>query len=64
MGRELGVEHLKQLGENEGLSLKILSGKLEVLMALTSANRLSELQALDLQFRYYKQNGVLFKLAS
>ena len=33
-------------------------------MALTSANRLSELQALDLRFRYYKQNGVLFKLAS
>ena len=64
MGRELGVEHLKQLGENEGLSLKILSGKLDVLMALTSANRLSELQALDLWFRYYKQNGVLFKLAS
>ena len=33
-------------------------------MALTSANRVLELQALDLRFRYYKHNGVLFKLAS
>ena len=60
----LVLEHLKQLGENKGLSLKILSGKLVVLMTLTSANRLSELQALDLRFCYCKHNGVLFKLAS
>ena len=57
-------EYLKQQGQDKDLSLKRLSGKLVVLVALTSANRPSELQALDLRFCYYKQNGVLFKLAS
>ena len=50
-----------KLGGNKGLSLKALSGKLVFLMALTRANRLSELQALDLCFCYYQHNGVHFK---
>ena len=54
---------LKGQGNNE-LSLKELSGKLALLMALVSANRTSELQALDLRFRSYTPEGVLFKLAS
>ena len=58
------LEHIKELGENKNLSLKTLSCKLVVLMALTSANRVSEIHALDLRFRYYKSDGVLFKLAS
>lgn len=58
------LKHIKNLGENKNLSRKILSCKLVVLMAITSANRISELQALDLRFRYYKTNGVLFRLAS
>lgn len=33
-------------------------------MALVSANRTSELQALDLHFRSYTPDGVLFKLSS
>jgi len=33
-------------------------------MSLTSASRVSELQALDLRFRQYTVNGVVFKLAS
>jgi len=56
--------HITQLGENKDLPLKALSSKLVVLIALTSASRVSELQALDLHFHYHKPNGVLFKLAS
>jgi len=33
-------------------------------MALVGANRTSELQALDLRFRYFTPNGVEFKLSS
>ena len=55
------VQHLKGLGNNADLSLKTLSGKLTLLMALTLASRRSELQALDLRF---KPEGVLFRLAS
>ena len=55
---------IKKLGKNEDLSLKDLSGKLALLMALVSANRTSELQALDLRFRVYTPEGVRFKLAS
>ena len=55
---------IKKLGKNENLSLKDLSGKLALLMALVSANKTSELQALDLTFRVYTPEGVRFKLAS
>ena len=58
------LEHIKRLGENKEISLKTLSFKLVVLMALIRASRVSELQALDLRFRYYKPDGVLFRLAS
>jgi len=60
----LVVDYISQMGENKDLSLKDLSSKLLTLMALTSASRVSELQALDLRFHYYKPNGVLFKLAT
>ena len=46
------------------MSLKELTGKLALLMALVSANRTSELHALDLRFRSYSPDGVLFRLAS
>lgn len=42
---------LQKQGENKDLSLKHLSLKLMMLMSLTSASRVSELQALDLRFR-------------
>jgi len=53
---------LKNQGDNQDLSLKELSGKLVILMAIVSANRTAELQALDLQFRSYSPDGVTFKL--
>ena len=55
---------VKEQGENKDISLKELSGKLALLMALVSANRTSELHALDLQFRSYTPEGIQFKLAS
>ena len=54
---------LKGQGSNEEMSLKDLSGKLALLMALVSANKTSELHALDLRFKSYTPVGVLFKLA-
>ena len=58
------LDYITKLGENKDLPLKQLSFKLLMLMCLVSANRISELHALDLHFRYHKPNGVLFKLAS
>lgn len=54
--------YMKALGPNGSLSLKQLSLKLAMLMALVEASRSSELAALDLRFRVYKPEGVFFKL--
>ena len=59
---DIVVQHILNMGENSTLSLKSLSQKLAFLMALVVASRTSELQALDLRFRVYKPNGVLFRL--
>jgi len=58
------LEYLTGLGNNSSLSLKTLSGKLALLMALVTASRTSELHALDLRYRVFRPEGVLFKLAS
>ena len=47
------IRYLKTMGENDTLSLKQLSQKLALLMALVDASRISELQALDLRYRSY-----------
>ena len=56
------IRHLRTMGENESLSLKQLSQKLALLMALVDASRVSELQALDLRYRSYHPEGVIFQL--
>ena len=58
------LKHITELGENKDLSLKQLSMKLAMLMALVSVSSVSELQALDLRFRQYKLEGVEFRLAT
>ena len=58
------LDYITHLGDNRSLSLKQLSLKLVMLMSLASANRVSELHAMDLRFRRYTVNGVVFKLAS
>ena len=59
------TKHLAALGSNESLSLKQINQIiLAVLMALVKASRTYELRALDIRFRVYKTNGVVFILAS
>lgn len=58
------LKYLLTLGENKDLSLKTLSKKLVLLLALTDASRCSELHALDLRFRVFKPEGVFFTLSS
>ena len=53
----------EESGDNRQLS-KHLSHKLAMLMVLVNANRRSELGALDVQFRVFKPEGVVFKLPS
>ena len=62
--RQVPSEGETRTEDNESLSLKLLSLKLAMLMSLTSASRVSKLQALDLRFRQYTVNGMVFKLAS
>ena len=54
---------IRSLGDNESLSLKQLSEKLVVLLALTSADRGSELAAHDLRFRKFHPEGAEFNLS-
>ena len=54
--------YIKSLGSNESMSLKQLSEKLVLLLALTSAERGSELAAHDLRFKRYHPEGVEFNL--
>jgi len=53
---------IRSLGDNESMSLKDLFEKLVVLLALTSADRGSELAAHDLRFRKFHPEGVEFNL--
>ena len=57
---DIVTRYIASMGRNEDLSLKRLSQKLMVLMALVEASRTSELRA---RFRTYKPDGVAFKLA-
>ena len=61
---DMVVEYLKSMGENDALALKQLSQKLALLMALVEASRVSELQALDLRYRRYRPEGVVFQLST
>ena len=56
------VRFFQALGDNGILPLKVLSQKLALLMALVDASRVSELQALDLRYRLYHPEGVVFSL--
>ena len=56
------IDHINALGNNETLSLKCLSQKLGVLLAITSMERVSEVVAHDLRFRRFLREGVVFEL--
>ena len=59
---DIVVRFFQALGDNGTLPLKILSQKLGLLMALVDASRVSELQALDLRYRLYCPEGVVFSM--
>ena len=61
---DIVTRYLSSFGDNTRLSLEQLSYKLAILMALVGASRVSELQALDLRFRIYRPEGILFELPS
>ena len=52
--------YIHNLPENDQLLLAILSHKLAMLMALSNADRCSELTSLDLCFRSHLREGVKF----
>ena len=52
--------YIHNLPENGQLSLAVLAHKLAMLMALSNADRCSELASLDLRFRSYLREGVKF----
>jgi len=54
------LNYLEGLGENNSLSLKALSWKLTMLLALTRPSRSADLSQLDLARRVYKLDGVCF----
>ena len=58
------IRYLASLEGDNVLSLKTLSQKTALLMSLVEASRTSELQALDLRFRVFKPEGVIFRLPS
>ena len=59
---DMVIQHLQSLGNNSKLTLKVLGQKLALLMALVEASRSSELHALDVRYRVFKPEGVLFSL--
>ena len=54
------LQYLRKLPDNDSLSFKLLSHKLAMLMALSNADRCSDLTALDLRFRSFTDQGVKF----
>ena len=56
------ISYMDAMPPNEKLSLKNLSAKLVMLMALCNADRSSDLIAVDLNFRQYTSAGVSFTI--
>jgi len=54
------LSYLDSLPDNSQLSFQGLSHKLAMLLALSNADRCSDLAALNLNFRHFQNNGVLF----
>jgi len=54
------LEYIEQLGPNSELSDKVLTHKLAMLLALTTANRASEIQGLNLEFMKDEGNSMEF----
>ena len=55
------TSYIDNLGDNANLSLQDLTMKLTMLLALTRPTRSSDITSLDLRFRRYTPEGVVFK---
>ena len=55
------ITYLKALGENGNLSLRQLTLKTTMLLALTRPSRSADLSSLDIQWRSYQSEGVTFR---
>ena len=55
------IQHIRKLGPNKDLSLKQLTMKTVMLLALTRPSRSADLSKLDLHTRSFKSNGVVFR---
>ena len=55
------LRHLQGWGENDKVSLRQLTLKLVMLMALTRPSRTMDLSKLDIGYRHFTTSGVLFK---
>ena len=55
------TSYLKSLGNKEGLSLRYLTLKTAMLLALTRPSRSVDLSNLDVQWRSYQSNGVTIR---
>ena len=56
------IRYFQSLAKNDTLTLKQLSQKLVLLMALVEASKVSELQVLNLRYQSYHLEGILFQL--
>ena len=56
------IMHLQSLGDKSKFTRKVLGQKLALLMALVEASRSSEPHAVDVHYRVFKPEGVLFSL--
>ena len=57
---DIVLQYIRRLPRNEELSFQSLSHKLAMLMALTNADRSSDLAALDLDYVRPQINGITF----
>ena len=57
------ITYFKSLGTNEGLTLRQLTLKTVMLLALTRPSRSADLSQLDIYWRSYQSNGVTFRPA-
>ena len=61
---ETALQHAESLFPLEELSLKQISERTVMLLALANADRVSDLHALDLRYRSYRNGGVSFIVPS
>ena len=54
---DIVLSYLKDLPNNESLSFQMLTHKLAMLLALSNADRASDLAALDLRYRFSQDSG-------